>query len=88
MISRYPGGMLTSYFFCTSHLLTRTTFLFSARKQWNFDNLDFRLGDFRIRQGERFVAILGLPDYGISHVRTRRFTGLTSEGRLSEARLR
>ena len=45
----------------------------AERKQYGFDNLDFRFNDYRIPQGERCVVVRELPDYAIARIRTGQF---------------
>ena len=51
-----------------------------GRRQYGFDNLDFRMEE-RVRAGGRCTAVRRLPDYPIVKIRTGQFTG---EGRLWE----
>ena len=43
------------------------------RKQYNFDNLDFRFGDYELPLTERAVAVRELPAYDIAGIRTGQF---------------
>ena len=43
------------------------------RKQYNFDNLDFRFGDYALPLTERAVAVRELPAYDIARIRTGQF---------------
>ena len=45
----------------------------AERKQYGFDNLDFRFNDYRIPQGERCVIVRELPDYAITRILTGQF---------------
>lgn len=54
------------------------------REGWTFDNLDFDFQDQGVRQGNRCLAMVTLPDYPINWVRTGQFTRET--GRLWEVR--
>ena len=49
------------------------------RKQYGFDNLDFRFDKHGSRHGGQCVAMLGLPDYPIASIRTGQYT---SEGQI------
>ena len=51
-----------------------------GRRQYGFDNLDFRMEE-RVRAGGRCTAVRRLPDYPVAEIRTGQFTG---EGRLWE----
>ena len=43
------------------------------RKQYGFDNLDFRFGDYALPLTERLVAVRELPAYDIAGIRTGQF---------------
>ena len=43
------------------------------RKQYGFDNLDFRFGEYRLPLTERPVAVRELPDYAIARIRTGQY---------------
>ena len=43
------------------------------RKQYGFDNLDFRFHGYRSSQSERCVVVRALPDYAISAIRTGQY---------------
>ena len=45
----------------------------AERKQYGFDNLDFRFNDYSIPQGERCAVVRELPDYAIARIRTGQF---------------
>ena len=49
------------------------------RRRHGFDNLDFWFRDRGVRFGERCMASVGLPDYGIARVRVGQW--LPAEGR-------
>ena len=55
------------------------------RREYGFDNFDFRFKDSGIQHGERFVVLVELPDYPVSHILTGQFPGLNDDGRLWEA---
>ena len=43
------------------------------RKQYNFDNLDFRFKDYGFRSAERCVALRALPDYDFTAIGTGQY---------------
>ncbi len=43
------------------------------RKQYGFDNLDFRFDDYKLLLTERAVAVRELPDYAITRILTGQF---------------
>ena len=53
------------------------------RKQYGFENLDFRFADFARRQGQKCVAMRKLPKYPISYIRTGQY--VPGEGEIWEA---
>ena len=44
------------------------------RKQYGFDHLDFRFGNFAVRSDDRCVAVRELPGYDIAALRTGQYT--------------
>lgn len=44
------------------------------RRQYGFDNLDFFFTDHGTTDGQRCAAVIDLPDYGISRIRTGQYT--------------
>ena len=55
------------------------------RKQYNFDNLDFRFNDYELLLTERAVAVRELPAYDIAGIRTGQYT---DQGRIWEGEVR
>ena len=55
------------------------------RKQYGFDNLDFRFGDYALPLTERLVAVRELPAYDIAGIRTGQYT---DQGRIWEGEVR
>ena len=67
-----PGSVTDQLFFL--HLIpVDVDDLPDHRKQYGFDNLDFRFGDYKLPQIERAVAVRKLPDYAITRIRTGQF---------------
>ena len=67
-----PGSVTDQLFFL--HLIpVDVDDLPDHRKQYGFDNLDFRFGDYKLPLVERAVAVRKLPDYAITRIRTGQF---------------
>ena len=63
---------ITEKFFLALHP-TDGSDLPSWRRQYGFDNRDFRFEDQAVRRGERCIAIAPLPDYDIARIHTGQF---------------